>query len=94
MDKNAKKDKLVRKFKICLMGPSYVGKTQIVNRIVNNSFTGFYEPTISPELYRFAYNLNEEDPDLDPIFFDIEIVDLFPHDHPFIEVEAELADDD
>ena len=46
-----------------------------------------------PDLYRFAYNLNEEDPDLDPIFFDIEIVDLFPHDHPYIEIEAELADE-
>ena len=65
----------------------------IVNWIVNNSFTGFYEPTVLPDLYRFAYNLNEEDPDLDPIFFDIEIVDLFPHDHPFIEIEAELADE-
>ena len=27
MDKNAKKEKPVRKFKICMMGPSYVGKT-------------------------------------------------------------------
>ena len=39
--------KIVKKFRICVLGPSYVGKTQIVNRFVNNGFSGFYEPTMN-----------------------------------------------
>lgn len=82
-----KKKKIVKKFRICMMGPSYVGKTQIVNRFIDNSFSGYYEPTVNPNVFRRAYNLNDDELDLDPVFFDIEIVDLFPHDHPFMDEE-------
>ena len=90
MSKANKKSKAVKKFNICVIGPSYVGKTQIINRMINNSFTGYYEPTITPLVNRFAYNLNKDEPDMDPMFFDLEIIDLFPHDHPFLDEEKAL----
>lgn len=37
---------MVRKFRICVLGPSFVGKTQLINRFVNNSFSHYYEPTL------------------------------------------------
>ena len=73
------------KFRICLLGPKYTGKSQIVNRFINNSFSGYYEPTVIEQKYRRAYNLHDDELDLDPIFFDLEIVDLFPHDHPYMD---------
>ena len=87
MDKKKKDSKTVKKFRICMMGPSYVGKSQIVNRFIGNSFSGYYEPTIRKNVFRRAYNLNEEELDLDPEFFDIEVIDLFPHDHAFMDIE-------
>lgn len=41
--KNTKGPRDVRKFRICVLGPSFVGKTQIINRFVNNSFSPYYE---------------------------------------------------
>lgn len=73
-----------------MLGPSYVGKTQIVNRIINNSFTGYYEPTIKKQAYRRVYNINDDNPDEDPKFFDITIWDMFPHDHPLLNEEEQL----
>ena len=32
-------------FKICVLGSTGVGKTSIINRIVNHSFSQIYEPT-------------------------------------------------
>jgi GTPase SAR1 family protein len=89
-----KKKKLVKKFNICVLGPSYVGKSQLVNRISNNSFTGYYEPTVQKQVYRMAYNLKEDEPDEPPKFFDIDIWDLFPHDHPNLDLEVELMTDE
>lgn len=90
MSQASKKNKTVKRFNICVIGPSYVGKTQIVNRMINNAFTGYYEPTITPLVNRCAYNLNNDEPDMDPTFFDLQIIDLFPHDHPFLDEEKAL----
>ena len=90
MASKEKKKKIIKKFRIALLGPSYVGKTQIVNRFINNSFIGYYDPTLSCQVFKRAYNINEEDLDMDPQFFDIEIWDMFPHDHPFMDEEPEL----
>jgi hypothetical protein len=51
---------------------------------VSNNFSSYYEPTVECQIYRRAYNLNEDEPDLDPEFFDLEIWDMFPHDHPLM----------
>ena len=38
-EKKSKKDKEeIKTYRVCVLGPSFCGKTQIVNRIVNNSF--------------------------------------------------------
>ncbi len=92
MDK--KYSKIVKKFNICVLGPSYAGKTQIVNRMINNAFTLYYEPTIMPQVNRFAYNLNFDEPEMDPIFFDLEITDLFPHDHPYLDQDRKKMPED
>ena len=43
------------------MGPTYVGKSQLINRFVNNSFSSYYEPTLECQVYNRAYNLNADD---------------------------------
>lgn len=40
------KGRSVRKYRICVLGPSFVGKTSIINRFINNSFSTYYEPTL------------------------------------------------
>jgi GTPase SAR1 family protein len=76
--------KIIKKFRICVIGASYVGKTSLINRFVSNNFSSYYEPTVECQIYRRAYNINEDEPDLDPEFFDIELWDMFPHDHPLM----------
>ena len=89
-----KQKKIVKKFRICVLGPSYVGKTQVINRFVNSTFTPFYEPTLECQTFRRAVNVNEDDPSTDPKFVDLEIWDMFPHDHPLLNEESELMQSD
>lgn len=88
------KNKITPKFRICVLGPSYVGKTQVINRFVNNTFTAHYEPTIGCKSFRRAINVNEDDVTVEPRFVDLEIWDMFPHDHPLLNQEKELMEDD
>ena len=44
-------------FKICVVGPSYVGKSSLINRIVNNSFYSDYYPTTNIQKYRLTYRI-------------------------------------
>lgn len=83
----------VKFFRIVVMGPSYVGKSQVVNRLINNAFTGYYEPTIKEQKYRRAYNLFDDEPEVEPQFMDLEIIDMFPHDHPLLDEETALMND-
>jgi GTPase SAR1 family protein len=50
----------VRKYRICVLGPSFVGKSSIVNRFVNNQFSPYYEPTLKAMYYRRAFNILED----------------------------------
>jgi GTPase SAR1 family protein len=50
----------VRKYRICILGPSFVGKTSIINRFVNNSFSPYYESTLNMMIYRRAFNIHED----------------------------------
>lgn len=61
--------------------------------MVNNAFTGYYEPTIKPQSSRRAYNLHDDQPERIPHFFDLDIIDLFPHDHPFLDEDMALMGD-
>ena len=49
-------DRAIKTFRVCVLGPSFVGKTQIVNRIVNNQFYPQYIPTDELETYKIFYN--------------------------------------
>jgi GTPase SAR1 family protein len=60
-----------------VVGPSHVGKTSIINRLVNNTFYPDYLPTTSVHKYWLTYSIESD-------FKSIEIVDTFPHDHPLL----------
>jgi GTPase SAR1 family protein len=61
----AKAGRTIRKYRICILGPSFVGKTQIINRFINNSFSPYYESTLKAMYYRKAFNILE-DQDVEP----------------------------
>lgn len=84
----AKEGRSVRKYRICVLGPSFVGKTSMINRFINNSFSTYYEPTLHAMIYRRAFNLFE-DQDVDPQFVELEIIDVFPHDHPLLDKDPD-----
>jgi len=43
--------------KIVFIGSAGVGKTQLINRIINNNFSSVYEPTIEMTyIFIFKYN--------------------------------------
>eukprot|EP00347_Sterkiella_histriomuscorum_P005784 403355282 len=71
--------------------PSFVGKTSIINRFINNSFSTYYEPTLHAQIYRRAFNILE-DQDVDPQFVELEIIDVFPHDHPLLDKDPDYSD--
>ena len=73
--------------RICVIGPSFCGKTQIVNRIVNNSFFPQYNPTDELETYKIYYNKANNVASA-PDFVQIEILDCFPQDHPLLFTDA------
>jgi hypothetical protein len=58
---------------------------------VNNSFSPYYEPTIQALVYRRAFNLLE-DQDVDPQYVELEILDVFPHDHPLLDKEPDFSE--
>ena len=91
METKQKEARPVRKFRICVLGPMFTGKTQIINRFVNNTFTSFYEPTLHASIYRRAFN-TLEDQQADPNFVDLEIMDVFPHDHPLLDKDRDFSD--
>lgn len=85
------KGRSIRQYRLCILGPSFVGKTSIVNRLVNNSFSPYYEPTVRAMAYRKAYNVFEEE-DVEPQYVELEIIDVFPHDHPLLDKDPDYSD--
>ena len=45
--------------RVAVLGASRVGKTQIINRIVNNAFSPVYEQTEEKEEYKVLINLDQ-----------------------------------
>jgi len=84
--KQSKAGRQVPTFRIAVLGPSFVGKTQIVNRIVNNNFFAHYIPTEEKEVYKIFYN--SKGPGSAPEFVWIELHDCFPQDHPFLFIDS------
>ena len=89
---NPKAEKSVKRqiFRVCVVGPSFVGKSSLVHRIVNNSFYADYFPTTNVQKYRLTYRIkNGIQESTVNEFSSVEIVDTFPHDHPLLQVKAE-----
>jgi len=51
----------IRHYRICVLGPSFVGKTQLINRFINNGFSPYYDPTTQAQIYRRAFSLFDTD---------------------------------
>jgi GTPase SAR1 family protein len=47
--------------KIAMIGACAVGKTAIINRLINNHFPVIYEPTMNVENYTFLFNLSDRE---------------------------------
>ena len=69
--------------RITFVGPGFVGKTTIINRIVNNSFAKIYYPTSNTNMFNLAFNITEES-DMKSNYVEVEIVDTFALDHPLL----------
>ena len=78
---------------ICVLGPSFVGKTQIVNRLVNNAFYPQYHPTDEKDVYKIFYN-RAQAVNSQPDYVQIEIWDCFPQDHPYLFTDPTNEDAD
>lgn len=61
------KGKTIREYRICVLGPSFVGKTQLINRFMNNSFSAYYEPTMRIAKYRRTFNVLDGE-DVEPSY--------------------------
>lgn len=46
---------------ILFVGPSFVGKTALINRIANNYFVKIYHPTSSVIKYHIEVNIGEDE---------------------------------
>ena len=77
---------------ICVLGPSFVGKTQIVNRLVNNAFFPQYHATDEVDTYKIYYN-RAQTVGSAPDFVQIEILDCFPQDHPLLFTDASINEE-
>ena len=74
-----KKDNTIR---IAVLGATNVGKTQIINRLVNNSFSPYYEPTEGVDTYRMVYDTVGDYSAQD--YRMVELIDMFPIDHQYL----------
>ena len=59
---NSQIKKLVT-IRITFLGNSTVGKTAIINRMINNIFTPLYEPTLNMENYGIKLNISDSNID-------------------------------
>ena len=80
--KGSKHEVNVQTIRVAVLGPSFVGKTQIINRIVNNNFFPHYDPTDQKEVYKLFHNRAPATAPADYVM--IELLDCFPQDHPLL----------
>ena len=46
-------------YRICITGPSHVGKTSFLNRLINNVFYTDYNPTHEIENFSFVHDCSD-----------------------------------
>jgi len=76
------------KIRITFVGPYFVGKTSLINRICNNSFGIYHYPTTNFVNYEFKYKVGDED------VHDILLIDTFPFDHQQLLQNEDDAEED
>jgi GTPase SAR1 family protein len=76
-------------FRIAVMGSAGVGKTAIVNRLVNNYFPLIYEPTMDIEKYTALFNLNDDDVKT-KTFVMVTLEDMFGINNPLLSTPVSL----
>ena len=75
--------------KVTMMGCCYVGKTSIINRLINRSYNHYYDPTEDIETYSFRLNLNEEEV-AQKTYINVIIQDTFGLNNPLLDKPPEL----
>ena len=75
--------------KVTMMGCCNVGKTAIINRLVNKCFTFNYEPTTDIVTYSLRINLNEEEV-VQKTYINLIIQDTFGLNNPILDKPPEL----
>ena len=75
--------------KIAVMGSSAVGKTAIINRLVNNYFPIIYEPTSKVENFTFLFNLSEFDIK-EKTYVMVTLEDMFGLNNPLLQTPENL----
>lgn len=66
--------------KVTILGCSFVGKTAIINRLVNNTFTKGYVPTKKIDKYYYRIDLNDDEI-CKPLYANLIIEDMFGLDN-------------
>jgi GTPase SAR1 family protein len=79
----------INTFKIAVMGSAAVGKTCIVNRLINNYFPLIYEPTMDIERYTGLFNLNEYEVQ-EKTYVMVTLEDMFGLNNPLLQTPIEL----
>jgi len=82
-------DKKVEKLKIVCVGDKQVGKTSILLRLVNNTFSGVYKPTGPIELLKYNIDINPRI-SAEVTLFDTVLPDMFKKADAFI-IVADLS---
>jgi GTPase SAR1 family protein len=61
-----KEEKVVKKEKIRItfVGPGFVGKTALINKITNNYFVRYHYPTSNFIQYEFKYKVGDDEDNL------------------------------
>ena len=76
-------------YKITVMGNAEVGKTSVINRLVNKCFIPIYKPTTDIETYSCRLNLND-DSCSQKTFVNVIIQDTFGLDNPILNMPVQL----
>lgn len=77
-------------FKIAIMGSAAVGKTSIINRLINNNFSVVYEPTLEVNNYTTLFNLNEYDVKT-KTYVMLTLEDIFGINNPLLQTPESLV---
>ena len=75
--------------KIAVIGACAVGKTAIINRLINNHFPIVYEPTMNVENYTFLFNLSDREIK-QKNYVMVTLEDMFGLNNPLLQTPEQL----